>query len=122
MQKPTAETDMLHTFEVGCKGATKAAICSQLEECINSHLIKPFSTCSCPLCCVALDFSHSLPVQLSLAMLLLGVGGATISDLQLNNIGAFISAAAVLTTSLAQIVTRPLPCPLKMQPSFRQCS
>ncbi|KAL6503793.1 UDP-xylose transporter 2 [Orobanche gracilis] len=46
-------------------------------------------------------FSRS--IKLSLAILLLGVGIATVTDLQLNMLGSFLSLLAVLTTCVAQI-------------------
>ncbi|XP_029127032.1 UDP-xylose transporter 3 [Cajanus cajan] len=44
-------------------------------------------------------------IQLSLAILLLGVGIATVTDLQLNALGSFLSLLAVITTCVAQIMT-----------------
>lgn len=44
-------------------------------------------------------------VQLSLTVLLLGVGIATVTDLQLNFVGSVLSLLAVLTTCVAQIVS-----------------
>jgi len=44
-------------------------------------------------------------VQLSLSILLLGVGIATVTDLQLNVLGSVLSLLAVLTTCVAQIMT-----------------
>ncbi|KAK7353544.1 hypothetical protein VNO80_18994 [Phaseolus coccineus] len=44
-------------------------------------------------------------IQFSLVILLLGVGIATITDLQLNVLGAFLSFLAILTTCVAQIMT-----------------
>ncbi|KAK3006594.1 hypothetical protein RJ639_016489, partial [Escallonia herrerae] len=44
-------------------------------------------------------------VQLSLLVLLLGVGIATVTDLQLNVLGSVLSLLAVLTTCVAQIMT-----------------
>ncbi|XP_074333925.1 UDP-xylose transporter 3-like [Apium graveolens] len=44
-------------------------------------------------------------VQLSLTVLLLGVGIATVTDLQLNFVGSVLSLLAVLTTCVAQIMT-----------------
>jgi len=38
-------------------------------------------------------------------ILLLGVGIATITDLQLNALGAFLSLLAIITTCVAQIVS-----------------
>ncbi|RHN69825.1 putative sugar phosphate transporter domain-containing protein [Medicago truncatula] len=43
--------------------------------------------------------------QFSLVILLLGVGIATITDLQLNALGSFLSFLAVITTCVAQIVS-----------------
>lgn len=48
-------------------------------------------------------FSRS--IQLSLTILLLGVGIATVTDLQLNAMGSILSLLAVLTTCIAQIMT-----------------
>ncbi|XP_022949361.1 UDP-xylose transporter 3 [Cucurbita moschata] len=48
-------------------------------------------------------FSRS--IQFSLTILLLGVGIATVTDLQLNALGSFLSLLAVLTTCVAQIMT-----------------
>ncbi|KAG4189075.1 hypothetical protein ERO13_A08G204000v2 [Gossypium hirsutum] len=44
-------------------------------------------------------------IQLSLAILLLGVGIATVTDLQLNLLGSVLSLLAVITTCVAQIMT-----------------
>ncbi|XP_022729663.1 UDP-xylose transporter 3 isoform X2 [Durio zibethinus] len=44
-------------------------------------------------------------IQLSLAILLLGVGIATVTDLQLNLLGSILSLLAVVTTCVAQIMT-----------------
>lgn len=44
-------------------------------------------------------------VQLSLSILLLGVGIATVTDLQLNVLGSVLSLLAVITTCIAQIVS-----------------
>ncbi|ONK77141.1 uncharacterized protein A4U43_C02F3520 [Asparagus officinalis] len=48
-------------------------------------------------------FSKS--VQFSLTILLVGVGIATVTDLQLNTLGSVLSLLAVLTTCIAQIMT-----------------
>ncbi|KAA8539496.1 hypothetical protein F0562_026188 [Nyssa sinensis] len=48
-------------------------------------------------------FSRS--IQLSLVVLLLGVGTATLTDLQLNVLGSVLSFLAVVTTCIAQIMT-----------------
>lgn len=48
-------------------------------------------------------FSKS--VQFSLVILLLGVGIATVTDLQLNALGSLLSLLAVITTCVAQIMT-----------------
>ncbi|KAL2239589.1 UNVERIFIED_CONTAM: UDP-xylose transporter 3 [Sesamum indicum] len=44
-------------------------------------------------------------VQLSLSVLLMGVGIATVTDLQLNILGSILSLLAVVTTCVAQIMT-----------------
>lgn len=44
-------------------------------------------------------------VQFSLSILLLGVGIATVTDLQLNALGSFLSFLAVITTCVSQIVS-----------------
>ncbi|XP_062171199.1 UDP-xylose transporter 3 isoform X1 [Alnus glutinosa] len=48
-------------------------------------------------------FSRS--IQFSLLILLCGVGIATVTDLQLNGLGSFLSLLAVITTCVAQIMT-----------------
>ncbi|KAL3829022.1 hypothetical protein ACJIZ3_017824 [Penstemon smallii] len=47
----------------------------------------------------------SRTVQLSLTVLLMGVGIATVTDLQLNVLGSILSLLAVVTTCVAQIMT-----------------
>ncbi|KAK4483064.1 hypothetical protein RD792_010240 [Penstemon davidsonii] len=47
----------------------------------------------------------SRTVQLSLTVLLMGVGIATVTDLQLNVLGSILSLLAVVTTCVAQIVS-----------------
>ncbi|KAM7496365.1 hypothetical protein LguiA_020779 [Lonicera macranthoides] len=47
----------------------------------------------------------SRKVQLSLTVLLFGVGVATVTDLQLNVLGSVLSLLAILTTCIAQIMT-----------------
>ncbi|XP_051143762.1 UDP-xylose transporter 3-like [Andrographis paniculata] len=44
-------------------------------------------------------------IQLSLTVLLLGVGIATVTDLQLNILGSILSLLAIFTTCIAQIMT-----------------
>lgn len=44
-------------------------------------------------------------MQFSLVILLLGVGIATVTDLQLNALGSVLSLLAVITTCVAQIVS-----------------
>lgn len=44
-------------------------------------------------------------IQLSLVILLLGVGIATVTDMQLNMLGSVLSLLAVITTCVAQIVS-----------------
>ncbi|OAY66817.1 putative membrane protein [Ananas comosus] len=44
-------------------------------------------------------------IQLSLTILLLGVGIATVTDLQLNALGSILSLLAIITTCIAQIVS-----------------
>ncbi|CAL9057423.1 unnamed protein product [Musa banksii] len=51
---------------------------------------------------LAKKFSRS--IQLSLTILLLGVGIATVTDLQLNLLGSVLSLLAVVTTCIAQII------------------
>ncbi|KAL5203410.1 hypothetical protein ABZP36_014362 [Zizania latifolia] len=48
-------------------------------------------------------FSRS--IQLSLSVLLFGVGVATVTDLQLNAVGSILSLLAIITTCIAQIMT-----------------
>lgn len=54
---------------------------------------------------VFLNKKFSRSVQGSLAVLLVGVGIATVTDLQLNALGSFLSFLAVVTTCIAQIVS-----------------
>ncbi|PKA51858.1 putative membrane protein [Apostasia shenzhenica] len=49
------------------------------------------------------NFSRS--IQFSLAILLVGVGIATVTDLQLNILGSILSLLAIFTTCIAQIMT-----------------
>lgn len=49
--------------------------------------------------------AFSRRIQFSLSILLLGVGIATVTDLQLNMLGSVLSLLAVLTTCIAQIMT-----------------
>ncbi|VAH57461.1 unnamed protein product [Triticum turgidum subsp. durum] len=44
-------------------------------------------------------------IQLSLSVLLFGVGVATVTDLQLNAMGSVLSLLAIVTTCIAQIMT-----------------
>ncbi|KAM6582510.1 hypothetical protein CsatB_009512 [Cannabis sativa] len=52
---------------------------------------------------LAKKFSRS--IQLSLLILLLGVGIATVNDVQLNALGSILSLLAIVTTCVAQIMT-----------------
>ncbi|KAJ7530048.1 hypothetical protein O6H91_15G076500 [Diphasiastrum complanatum] len=74
---------------VGFYQMTKLAIipCTVLLE--TAFLRKKFST----------------NVQLSLVLLLIGVGIATVTDLKLNVLGSILSLFAILTTCVAQIMT-----------------
>ncbi|KAM3401243.1 hypothetical protein ACQJBY_005799 [Aegilops geniculata] len=45
----------------------------------------------------------SRTIQISLSVLLLGVGVATVTDLQLNAVGSILSLLAIITTCIAQI-------------------
>ncbi|KAF7830878.1 UDP-xylose transporter 3-like [Senna tora] len=54
-------------------------------------------------------------IRVSLAILLVGVGIATVTDLQLNALGSFLSFLAVITTCVAQIVLIPLSCAWKLE-------
>ncbi|XP_051123026.1 UDP-xylose transporter 2-like [Andrographis paniculata] len=49
--------------------------------------------------------TFSRNIKISLTILLIGVGIATVTDLQLNILGSFLSLLAVLTTCVAQIMT-----------------
>lgn len=44
-------------------------------------------------------------IQISLVVLLMGVGIATVTDLQLNVLGSVLSMLAIVTTCVAQIVS-----------------
>lgn len=47
----------------------------------------------------------SRSIQFALTILLVGVGIATVTDLQLNVLGSVLSVLAVITTCIAQIVS-----------------
>ncbi|BAF06571.1 Os01g0823200 [Oryza sativa Japonica Group] len=49
--------------------------------------------------------TFSRRIQMALAVLLFGVGVATVTDLQLNRLGSLLSLFAVLTTCISQIVS-----------------
>ncbi|GFZ01741.1 nucleotide/sugar transporter family protein [Actinidia rufa] len=57
-------------------------------------------------------------VQFSLVILLLGVGIATVTDLQLNVLGCVLSLLAVVTTCVAQIVFIVLSCLISVSVNF----
>ncbi|CAI9091863.1 OLC1v1026964C1 [Oldenlandia corymbosa var. corymbosa] len=54
---------------------------------------------------IFLSKKFSKNIQFSLVILLLGVGIATVTDLQLNVLGSVLSLLAVITTCVAQIMT-----------------
>ncbi|XP_074567283.1 UDP-xylose transporter 3-like [Curcuma longa] len=54
---------------------------------------------------VFLSKKFSRSIQLSLSVLLFGVGIATVTDLQLNLLGSVLSLLAIVTTCIAQIMT-----------------
>ncbi|CAK8567788.1 unnamed protein product [Lathyrus sativus] len=54
---------------------------------------------------IFLGKKFSRRIQFSLVILLFGVGIATVTDLQLNALGSFLSLLAVITTCVAQIMT-----------------
>ncbi|KAG2399478.1 UDP-xylose transporter [Vigna angularis] len=57
-------------------------------------------------------------IQFSLVILLVGVGIATITDLQLNALGAFLSLLAIITTCVAQIIVIILSCLISIAVNF----
>ncbi|PNY10785.1 nucleotide/sugar transporter family protein [Trifolium pratense] len=57
-------------------------------------------------------------IQFSLSILLMGVGIATVTDLQLNALGSFLSLLAVITTCVAQIVFIVLSCLISISVNF----
>ncbi|KAF7833835.1 putative membrane protein [Senna tora] len=61
-------------------------------------------------------FSRS--IQFSLIVLLLGVGIATVTDLQLNILGSFLSLLAIVTTCIAQIFFIVLSCLISVSVNF----
>lgn len=81
----------------------------------SCHIIHGF-------CCgVGLNFGScciSRSVQMSLILLLVGVGIATVTDLQLNALGSVLSLLAIVTTCVAQIVSF---CSLHFSPIFLLC-
>ena len=65
-------------------------------------------------------FSHR--VKGSLAILLLGVGASTVTDVQLNAVGCALGALSVLTTSLGQILTGSLQTKLGVSSTQLLCA
>ncbi|KAF4373406.1 hypothetical protein G4B88_011675 [Cannabis sativa] len=57
-------------------------------------------------------------IQLSLLILLLGVGIATVNDVQLNALGSILSLLAIVTTCVAQIVFIVLSCMISVSVNF----
>lgn len=51
-----------------------------------------------------LIFFYSKQIKFSLSILLLGVGIASVTDLQLNFVGTILSLLAIITTCIGQIV------------------
>lgn len=51
------------------------------------------------------SFSSSQKIKFSLFLLLIGVGIASVTDLQLNFLGTVLSALAIVTTCVGQIVS-----------------
>jgi len=64
----------------------------------------------------------SARVKFSLAVLLLGVGASTVTDVQLNALGAIIGALSVITTSLGQILTGSLQTKLQLSSTQLLCA
>ena len=54
--------------------------------------------------CICLLWACSDKIKISLSILLLGVGIASVTDLQLNLVGTILSLIAILTTCISQIV------------------
>ncbi|KAH9617787.1 hypothetical protein KSS87_022668 [Heliosperma pusillum] len=67
---------------------------------------------------VFLHKKFSRSIQGSLGVLLLGVGIATVTDLQLNALGSFLSFLAVVTTCVAQIIFIILSCLISVSVNF----
>nr|CAB3464081.1 unnamed protein product [Digitaria exilis] len=61
-------------------------------------------------------FSRS--IQMSLSVLLLGVGVATVTDLQLNAVGSILSLLAIITTCIAQIFFIVMSCLISVSVNF----
>lgn len=71
----------------------KAFVCADSDCRLNSLILL-----YCPIFC-------SRKIQFSLVILLVGVGIATVTDLQLNLLGSVLSLLAIVTTCVAQIVS-----------------
>uniref|UniRef100_A0A2C9U3C0 Sugar phosphate transporter domain-containing protein n=2 Tax=Manihot esculenta TaxID=3983 RepID=A0A2C9U3C0_MANES len=82
-------------FQLGTLGALSLSVVSSVSIVIcNKALIS------------SLGFTFgNRNIQLSLVILLMGVGIATVTDLQLNVLGSVLSMLAVVTTCVAQIMT-----------------
>uniref|UniRef100_J3L5C1 Sugar phosphate transporter domain-containing protein n=2 Tax=Oryza brachyantha TaxID=4533 RepID=J3L5C1_ORYBR len=69
---------------------------------VTKLAIIPFTVC---LESIFFRKTFSRRIQMALAILLFGVGVATVTDLQLNRLGSVLSLFAVLTTCISQIMT-----------------
>ncbi|MED6134851.1 UDP-xylose transporter 3 [Stylosanthes scabra] len=67
---------------------------------------------------IFLGKKFSKRIQFALTILLLGVGIATVTDLQLNAVGSFLSLLAVITTCVAQIFFIVLSCLISISVNF----
>ncbi|GFP86612.1 uncharacterized membrane protein at1g06890 [Phtheirospermum japonicum] len=67
---------------------------------------------------IFLGKTFSRSIKFSLGILLLGVGIATVTDLQLNMLGSILSFLAVITTCVAQIVFIVLSCLISISVNF----
>ncbi|KAL5991284.1 hypothetical protein ACLOJK_012191 [Asimina triloba] len=74
--------------------------------CLHGQAMTKLAIIPCTVLLETLFFrkKFSRSIQLSLTVLLLGVGIATVTDMQLNVLGSVLSLLAVLTTCIAQIL------------------
>ncbi|KAL5228850.1 hypothetical protein ABZP36_017115 [Zizania latifolia] len=74
---------------------------------VGFYQVTKLAIIPCTICLETIFFrkTFSRSIQMALAILLFGVGVATVTDLQLNRLGSMLSLFAVVTTCISQIMT-----------------